>query len=320
MDRRTLLGAAAMAALSPRLSLADGQTVPKLKQPLESYRLWPEGAPGGAAVEAAEEWILRSPGGDPNDTAALHVRDPILMVRRPRTPNGAAVLMMPGGGYRRVAVSRAGGREDQWFEDQGFTTFIMTYRLPADPWAAGPEVALQDGQRALRFIRHNAGDFGIDPARVAVAGFSAGGHVAGWTAERFARAAYEPVDEIDTADLRPMLAGLFFPVVTMMPDYAHGGSRTEMFGEDPQDIASQRAASLELNVPPDMPPTFLAHSLNDPFVPPQNSSQLAEALRDRGIPTELHLFETGGHGIQIPEQPLVHLELWLPFAKRHGLV
>jgi hypothetical protein len=109
------------------------------------------------------------------------------MMRRPAKPNGAAILMIPGGGYIRVAVSKAGGSIDAWIADQGVTAFVMDYRLPADGWAAGPDVSLQDAQRAIRVIRANASKWGLDPERIAVTGFSAGGHVAARLATRFAK-------------------------------------------------------------------------------------------------------------------------------------
>jgi acetyl esterase/lipase len=125
--------------------------------------LWPGKPPGGEKVTVTEQVILRKPGGDPNDTAFLNVTKPWLMMRRPAKPNGAAILMIPGGGYIRVAVSKAGGAIDAWIADQGVTAFVMDYRLPADGWAAGPDVSLQDAQRAIRLIRANAGKWGWIP-------------------------------------------------------------------------------------------------------------------------------------------------------------
>jgi carboxylesterase type B len=169
--------------------------------------LWPGKAPGGEKVTVTEQVILRKPGGDPNDTAFLNVTKPWLMMRRPAKPNGAAILMIPGGGYIRVAVSKAGGSIDAWIADQGVTAFVMDYRLPADGWAAGPDVSLQDAQRAIRLIRANAGKWGLDPERIAVTGFSAGGHVAARLATRFATETYAPIDAADRLSTRPIGGG-----------------------------------------------------------------------------------------------------------------
>jgi acetyl esterase/lipase len=329
MDRRRLLTLGAAAAFFPQMAcaqtpsvapvVASPKPVPALKPPLESFKLWPNGAPGAAAVTAKEEWILRNPGGDPNDTAATHVTDPILMVRRPKNPNGAAVLMIPGGGYVRVAVSRAGGGTDQWLADQGITTFTMTYRLPADGWAAGPQAPLQDAQRAIRLIRHRAAEFGIDPNRIGVIGFSAGGHLAGWLSESYGRDTYAPVDSADTLSTKPRVSGLFYPVMTMMAPYAHGGSVKQLFPNSPTD-EQRKALSLEQNLPVDMPPTFLAHAADDRVVVAENSLMLYSALRANKTPSELHIFEKGGHGLRTDGKDEPFMELWLPFAKRHRLL
>ncbi|MBW8893255.1 MAG: hypothetical protein JF617_14425 [Burkholderiales bacterium] len=157
-DRRSLLGLGALALAAPTLARAQASAAPST---IEVMDLWPGKAPGGEKVTVTEQVILRKPGGDPNDTAFLNVTKPWLMMRRPAKPNGAAILMIPGGGYIRVAVGKAGGPIDAWIADQGVTAFVMDYRLPADGWAAGPDVSLQDAQRALRLIRANAGKWGL---------------------------------------------------------------------------------------------------------------------------------------------------------------
>ncbi|MCA1935070.1 MAG: alpha/beta hydrolase [Asticcacaulis sp.] len=328
LDRRQILASAAASALMPVVAfaqdsgaplVAEGMKVPLLP-PLESFPLWPRGkVPGSKGVTVKEEWILRNPKeGNPNDTAATHVTEPILMVRRAKNPNGSAILMIPGGGYVRVAVSRAGGGTDKDFADRGTTVFVMTYRLPADGWGAGPEAPLQDAQRAIRLIRHRAKEFGIDPNRIGVIGFSAGGHLAGWLSESFRRETYAPVDAADTQPTKPLVTGMFYPVMTMMAPYAHGGSVKAMFpngGTDEQ----KRKVSLEFNLPTDMPPTFLAHAGDDRTVPAENSLILYQALRAQKTPTELHIFENGGHGLRVNGQDQPYMPLFEAFAKRHGL-
>jgi acetyl esterase/lipase len=315
-DRRALLGLAAGLATLPGLARAADSAAG-----VETVDLWPKGAPGGEKVTVTEQVILRTPGGDPNDTAFLNVTKPWLTMRRPARPNGAAVLMIPGGGYRRVAVGKNGGPIDAWLASLGITAFVMDYRLPADGWAAGPDVALQDAQRAIRLIRARAPSIGVDPAKVAVIGFSAGGHVAARLATQFGRETYAPVDDADKLPTRPFAAGLFYPVITLTAPHAHGGSVKEMFGANPTD-AQRQAVSVELNTPADTPPTFIAAAADDKTVPVENSVLMWQALRAKKVPVEMHLQEVGGHGfgLRTPDGQLAPAMTALDvFFKRHGL-
>lgn len=303
LPRRALLALGAGAVIAPAVARAQTAPLvaPAVSAPFEVHPLWPGAAPGGEAVTVQEQVVLRNPNGDPNDTAFVHVRDPWIMLRRPARPNGAAILMIPGGGYQRVAVSKAGGAIDARLAEMGYTVFVMDYRLPGDGWAAGPAVALQDAQRAIRIVRSRAAELGFDPNRVAVAGFSAGGHVAGMLATRFAQDAYAPIDAIDRLSTRPDFAGLMFPVVTLTQPYAHGPSSRALVGAEPTD-AARDAWSNERHVPADMPPTFIASAADDRVVPVENSLMLWQALRAQNLPTELHVFEKGGHGLSDPGQ------------------
>lgn len=313
--RRDLLGLAAAVSAVPSLAAAQST-------PVEVVPLWPGKAPGGSAVRVTEEVILRTPGGDPEDTAFLHVTRPWLMMRRPAVNNGAAVLIIPGGGFRRVAVSRSGGAIDRWLAGLGFTAFAMNYRLPADGWAAGPDTPLQDAQRAIRLIRARAGELQIDPDRVVVLGFSAGGYVAAHLSTRFGQDAYAPIDEADVLSTRPSASGLFFPVITMTAPHAHGGSLEELLGADPSEDA-RHLASAELHVGSETPPTFIAAAADDPVVPVENSLLMWSALRERQIPTEMHLFEVGGHGLgglNPTDRDALWPALLSAFLKRHGIL
>lgn len=315
-DRRALLGLAAGVAALPALARAADAPAP-----VETVDLWPKGAPGGEKVTVTETVILRTPGGDPNDTAFLNVTRPWLTMRRPAKPNGAAVLMIPGGGYVRVAVGKNGGPIDAWLASLGITAFVMDYRLPADGWAAGPDVALQDAQRAMRLIRARAPSLGVDPARVAAIGFSAGGHVAARLATQFARQTYAPVDEADALSTRPFAAGLFYPVITATLPYAHGQSVKQLLGANPTD-AQRLAISAERHVPADAPPTFIAAAADDRVVPAENSVLMWQALRARKVPVEMHLQEVGGHGFGLkgPDGQVAPSMLALDaFFRRHGL-
>lgn len=295
LPRRALLALGAGALAAPAVVRAQTPST-AAPPPFEVRPLWPGAAPGGEAVAVQEQVVLRNPNGDPNDTAFVHVQDPWIMLRRPARSNGAAILMIPGGGYQRVAVSKAGGPIDARLAEMGYTVFVMDYRLPGDGWAAGPAVALQDAQRAIRIVRSRAAELGFDPNRVAVAGFSAGGHVAGMLATRFAQDAYAPIDAIDRLPSRPDFAGLMFPVVTLTQPYAHAPSARALVGSAPTEGARD-AWSIERHVPADSPPTFIAAAADDRVVPVENSLMLWQALRARTRPSELHVFEQGGHGL-----------------------
>lgn len=200
---------------------------------IERFPLWPKAPPGAAQTKVADEWVKRSATGGPDDIAWPHVATPMLSVLKPSRPNGAAVLICPGGGYVRVAVGRNPGGISQWFAERGVTAFELLYRLPHDGWPAGPDVALQDAQRAMRVIRAGAGTrWSVDPAKVAITGFSAGGHVAARLAARSTLPVYEPQDAADRLSAAPTVAGLFYPVITMFDDGVHAQSRRELLGSN----------------------------------------------------------------------------------------
>lgn len=334
-SRRLLLGLG-MASALPRLAFAQnsnaqtsgqeglpqsGNGIPALRPPLPMQDLWPDNPPGGEKVTAEESVVLRKPGGDPNDTAFYHICKPWLSLRKPANPNGGAVLIAPGGGYVRIAVSKAGGDLDEWLAGLGYHVFTMTYRLPADGWAAGPDVALQDVQRAIRVVRSRAGALKLDPERVAVMGFSAGGHVAGLAATRFAEQSYAPVDAADALSAKPTVAALCYPVITMMEPWPHRGSLKELLGATPTEEARIKA-SIERHVPADACPTFVCGTTDDPAVPMHNAMLIYEALKDRKIASELHLYEGATHGFPLRDKA-GNIMPWastaLDFMRRHGL-
>lgn len=294
-----------MGALAASVSAASrAQTAPPesvrplpsdLPEPTETIDLWPGGAPGKPADPPEETVVERSK--DPNfsDRFVNGINKPRMVVFRPRVPNGAAILLAPGGGYRRVVVDKEGYETARWLAARGFTAFVLFYRLPGDGWAAGPNVALSDAQRAVRLIRQHAPEFGVTPNRVAAMGFSAGGHLCADLATRFDTPTYEAVDDADTLSSRPMLAATIYPVISMTLPIAHAGSRELLIGK----IASpalERAHSPQHNVPANAPPCFLVHAEDDTSVVVENSLEFRAALRAQGIPVETHLFAHGGHG------------------------
>lgn len=320
IDRRTMLaGTMASATLAAPLL---AQTVP-LPQGSERIPLWPGKAPGGARVKVTEVEKLFAPNMGPDGTIFTNVVKPTLTLLRPEAvgakPNGAAILLIPGGGYGSVVIGYEGYRNALRFAKAGYTCYSLAYRMPADGWAAGPEAPLQDAQRALRMVRALGGREKYDAGRVGVIGFSAGGHLAAWLTSRAPRDSYGPVDAIDREPLKAAAAAYIYPVIQMDGPFAHAGSRTNLLGPNPTP-EQMRAYSLDRDVSSQTPPVFFAHALDDKDVPPENSLSMLAALRAKGIPTECHLFEKGGHGFfASPATAAAWPDLFLAFAKRHLL-
>ncbi|MBU4433873.1 MAG: alpha/beta hydrolase [Alphaproteobacteria bacterium] len=322
LSRRGTLASLVAGLFAAGMARQAHSETPPMADPTETIELWPAGPPGGEAVTAAEAVIER---GDPKglrDRALVHTRKPILTVFRPKTPNGAAVLLAPGGGYERVVLDKEGYETARWLADRGYTAFVLFYRLPGDGWAAGPDTPLQDAQRGIRLVRARAAAMGFSPDRVAIMGFSAGGHVAGSLTVRFAAKVYDWVDAADDLSARPDLSALIYPVITMDPTFMHAGSRKQLLGPNP---TSEQIAlySPDKQVAADLPPVFLLHAADDPSVPVTNTLAMFSALRAKAIPTEMHVFEEGGHGFGLRFTQGKPVAAWPTlfeaFAQRHGL-
>jgi acetyl esterase/lipase len=298
LNRRSALGLAALAAVPVPASAgttARFQIAPP--DPTEILRLWPGAAPGGDGVTVTPEITERSVDPAFHDRFARYTTDPVLTVVRPARPNGASLLLIPGGGYKWAVVDKEGLDCARVFAAAGVTCFVLRYRLPGDGWAAGPDAPLQDAQRALRLVRSQAAGRGLDTARVAVLGASAGGHLAGMLSAR-PDETYEAVDAADAISHRPDLSILLYPVATMGGPHVHAGSRLALLGATPTPEAVERY-SLEQMDWRGRPPTFLLHAIDDPAVSVENSLQLLAALRSAGVPCEAHLFQEGGHGFGV---------------------
>lgn len=302
MERRTLLGLAAGAGIALSEKGARAQTIADggragPADPTEIVRLWSDGAPGGEGVTVTPIVPERSTDPAFHDRYAQYTTDPILTVFRPERPNGSAMLLIPGGGYRWAVLDKEGYDVARVFAASGTTCFVLRYRLPADGWVAGADAPLQDAQRAIRLIRSRAADYGVDPKKIAVLGASAGGHLAGLASAR-TDATYAATDAADVLSLRPDLTVLMYPVATMADPYVHAGSRTHLLGEtpSPERIA---AYSLERMNWRGAAPVFLLHAIDDASVPVENSLQLLTTLKAAAVPTEAHLFQEGGHGFGV---------------------
>ncbi len=315
VDRRTLLAATLATSIAARGTAqtpppANGAALPPgLPQPTETIDLWPHGAPGPTAKSLVETVNERSTDAQLTDRAVLGITRPRMVVFRPERPNGASIIITPGGGYKWVVVDKEGYELGRWLAARGVTAFVLFYRLPGDGWTAGPDVALSDAQRAVRLVRHRASDFGIDSERVAAMGFSAGGHVCCDLTARFAAQTYRPQDKADTLSARPFLSAPIYPVQSMSLPVAHPGSREQLLGANPT-TEMERAHSPYRNVPGNAPPTFLVHAEDDDAVPVENSLLFRAALRDRNIAVETHLFTHGGHGFGLRKAIGKPVEAW----------
>jgi len=288
ITRRLLIGGtlALGAAAGVRAQIAPSDEV---------VPLWPGAIPGDGQPHAERKADNRSKDAGHPDRWVTGIARPVLVVRRPARPTGAAVLIVPGGGYGFASYDNEGLEQAAWLNARGITGFILLYRLPREGWGERALVPLQDAQRAMRVIRAGATRFGIDARRVGVLGFSAGGHLAGSLATRAGERTYAAVDAADRLSARPDVAGLVYPVVSMAEPFTHSGSRDALLGEDAPE-ALRRANSVETRVTADTPPTFLAHAGDDGLVPVANSLALYAALNAAKRPAELFAFAEGGHG------------------------
>ncbi len=289
----------------------------------ETIQLWPGKAPGTPARLPVGKVEQRSTDPNFNDRWLTGIDRATLMVRRAAQPNGAAVLLVPGGGYGFLSIDNEGEEQARWLNARGVTCFILSYRLPGEGWANRATVPLQDAQRAMRVIRARAATYGIDAKRIAALGFSAGGHLAGSLATRFDERTYAPVDAADQQSARPDLVGLIYPVVSLSAPFTHGGSRDALFGPG-ADAALLRAASVETRVSEATPPIFLAHASDDGLVPIANSIALYQAMLEKGRKTEFHGFDKGGHGFgaRLPESvpASVWPKLFAAYGQRIGML
>ena len=325
--RRRLLLAGLAAAVSPTIR-AESTGRPDLDTMLAGSNgasdvidLWSQGVPGKPKTMPHEIVVERSTDRQINDRHIAGISRPRILLFRPSAPNGASILIAPGGGYRWVVIDREGIEMARWFAERGVTAFVLFYRLPGDGWAAGPNVALADAQRAMRLIRHRAAQWGLDAKRVAAMGFSAGGHLCADLIARHATRIETTVDGIDELSAKPFLGAPIYPVVTMSAPYAHAGSREQLIGK----LASnelESAHSPHRHISREVCPVFLLHAEDDASVPVENTLLLRAALREKGVSVETHLFKEGGHGFGLRKAAGKPVEAWsdllLAWARSHG--
>jgi acetyl esterase/lipase len=257
-------------------------------------RLWDGVPPNNQPAGRPEERVQ-----DEHIFWVRHVETPRIEVRLPARGNATrqAVVVCPGGGYGGLAYDWEGTDIAGWLNSRGIAAIVLTYRLPVDGDVAHQKwlCPLLDAQRAIRLTRAHAADWGIDPAKVGIMGFSAGGHLASTAGTHFDAGNKQSPDPVERFSSRPDFMILVYPVISMTKETTHGGSRLNLLGENPSDDLARRYSN-ELQVTADTPPTFLVHAGDDNAVPVQNSLLFYEALLAHHVPAELHVYPHGGHG------------------------
>jgi acetyl esterase/lipase len=226
------------------------------------------------------------------------VSRPVIQVYLPAKAkaNGAGIVVFPGGGYAGLTFDFEGTQQAAFFADHGIAAFVVKYRIPSDQTMVDKSLGpLQDAQQAMRFVRQHAAEWSVDPKRIGVIGFSAGGHLASTLATHYDKAY---VDNPDHVNLRPDFLVLVYPVISMDPKITHMDSRKALLGNAPSE-AQVRLFSNELQVTRDTPPTLILHAADDRLVDVDNSIAFFEALRHAGVPVEARLFEKGEHGFYL---------------------
>lgn len=241
------------------------QTWLHAQQPLE-LKLWPEGMPNDNGMTCQEE------------NGVLYVAEPTLTVYPATEGNGMAIVACPGGGYGKLAMDHEGKDMAAWFNNQGITYAVLKYRMPN----GHKEVPLSDARQAMRILRHRAGEWQLK--RIGIMGFSAGGHLASTVATHF-----------EDEESHPDFQILFYPVISMDPEYTHRGTHDNLLGKQPAK-EEEDDFSNELHVDGDTPPAFILHSSDDRSVPVAHSLNYYMALLRHQVPATLHIYPIGGHG------------------------
>jgi acetyl esterase/lipase len=239
------------------------------------------------------------------DTADIvrirNVQKPDMAVFLPSKKNatGEAVVICPGGGYRILAYDWEGSDIARWLNSKGIAAFVLKYRLPGSRSNIVPHKSpLMDAQRAMRMVRSSAEQWNVDPGRIGVMGFSAGGHLASTLSTHFDAGDPSSPDPVERVSCRPDFSVLVYPVISFNSTFTHSGSRQALLGDDPPGELVEYYSN-ETQVTPETPPAILIHSGDDTSVPVENSIRYFEALRANRIPAELHIYPYGGHGFSL---------------------
>jgi acetyl esterase/lipase len=257
----------------------------------KTLKVWPNGAPNDNGMTEPEEKY--------DGVRVRNVSEAEMYVYLPEASKntGAAVVICPGGGYRIEAMDHEGFDIATFLQDNGVAGIVLKYRLPY----GHHEVPSSDARRAVRTVRANAAEWGINPGKIGIAGSSAGGHLASTAGTVFDGGDPDSDDPIEKVSCRPDFMLLLYPVITMNEEFTHLGSRENLIGKG-HDMKLVRKYSNELNVSAETPPTFLILADDDGAVPPRNSIEFYSALKHYHVPAEMHIFQKGGHGFGIRQE------------------
>ncbi len=287
----------------------------------EVIRLYPGGVPG--LKPGAETTVEDQTTGADGVLRVRSVTDPTLTVYKPAKGKGkgAAVIICPGGGYYILALDKEGHKVAEWFAKNGVTAFVLKYRLPQDELFTQKEIRpLQDAQQAIRIVRGQAAKYGVNPSKIGIMGFSAGGHLAATASTLFDKQVGELTDE--SISVRPDFSILMYPVISFSDKFGHTGSRTNLIGPEIH-LGDMEHYSTERRVTEKTPPAILIHAIDDP-VRMENSLAYIQALKKHGVPGELHLYDQGGHGFGMAFDKTSPVSSWSErvkdWMKHHDLI
>lgn len=260
-----------------------------MAQSVAEMPLYPGIVPGSKQSTIKEQIIFVNGG-----VRISSVITPTLTQFTPAKPNGISVIICPGGGYGRLAIDHEGVEVAKAFNQQGITAFVLKYRLPNDTIMVDKTIGpFQDAQQAIRVVRKQAAAWGLNPNKIGIMGFSAGGHLASTAATHFNFIADASIK--DTISVRPDFAILLYPVISFDDSIVHKGSKVNLIGKSPS-AEQTNYFSNELQVTKNSPPAFLVHAGDDGAVPVENSIRYYQACIKNKVPVEMHLYPKGGHG------------------------
>lgn len=258
----------------------------------KTVKVWPNGAPNDNGMAQPEEKF--------NGVWVRNISEAEMYLYLPENNNsGAAVIICPGGGYGMEAMDIEGYNIASWLKDKGVAGIVLKYRLPY----GHKDIPSDDLKRAVRTVRSNAEEWGIDPNKVGIAGSSAGGHLASTVGTHFDYGDKNSTDPIEQISCRPDFMLLLYPVITFRESFTHTGSRVNLIGQT-NDWRLVKEFSNELQVTHETPPTFLILADDDTTVPPKNSIEFYMALKENKVPAEMHIFKDGGHGFGLRDNNL----------------
>src|SRR6218665_256407 len=264
-------------------------TIASLYSQQKTFPLWPDKIPGELKNGDYQEKATYKYSVLLNTS---QVTIPTLTIYQPINANGTSVIICPGGGYGHLAMEKEAKKVAEWLNSFGITAFVLKYRLPSDKIMIDKSIGpLQDVQEAIRTVRRKASDWKLDKNKIGILGFSAGGHLAATASTHFKEKVYAN----DSMSARPDFSLLIYPVISMKNEITHKASQKNLLGNNPSEESTNRFSN-ELTVTSETPPAFIIHTTDDKTVVVENSINYYLALKKLFIPTELHLYEKGGHG------------------------